>query len=330
MTPSKRWLLLLHQVPPKPPYFRAKVLRQLNKIGALAIKKSAYLLPSTDDALEDFQWVLRQIHDEGGDAWLFEAAAVAGHTDESIVEAFRAARDRDYAALASDARAVIEAVRAPDPEGAEARLAGEASRQRLRRQLDDVGRIDFFRAEGRRHVEALLDEIGRALTEDAMSKSDGAAERRLSQSDLRGRTWVTRRGAKVDRIACAWLARRFVDPDAVFRFVDPETYVPAAGELRFDMFDGEFTHEGDKCSFEVLLERAGVDDPALGAIAEIVHDIDLKDSKFERAEAPGVALVIDGIVLGTDDDERRVAEGSHLFDALYARLRTLPRTPRRA
>jgi hypothetical protein len=328
---SNRWLLLLHQIPPKPPYFRAKVMRQLNRIGAIAIKKSAYLLPVSDDTLEDFQWVLRQVREEGGDAWLFEAAAVAGHTDESIVEAFRVARDRDYAAIAREAQRLCDAVRAPDPAGAEARGSAEASRQRLRRQLDDVGRVDFFRAEGRRRVEALLDEIGRALTEDAMSNSDSAAGRRpLATSELRGRTWVTRRGVKVDRIACAWLVRRFVDPDAAFEFVDPEAYAHAPAHVRFDMFDGEFTHEGDRCSFEVLVERAGVDDPALVPIAEIVHDIDLKDTKFERAEAAGIALVVDGIVAATDDDRRRVEEGSRLFDALYARFRADPRGPRRA
>ena len=331
MTSSKRWLLLLHQIPPKPLYFRAKVLRQLNRIGALAIKKSAYLLPSTEDTLEDFQWLLRHVQEQGGDAWLFETTAVAGHTDESIVEAFRAARDRDYAALADGARALLDAVRAPGAEGEQARLSAEASRQKLRRQLDEVGRIDYFRAEGRRRAEALLDEIARALTEDAVSKSDQAAEQRpLALSGVRGRTWVTRRGVKVDRIACAWLVRRFVDPEATFTFVDPEAYAHSPGEIRFDMFDGEVTHEGDNCSFEVLLDRAALDDPALQAIAEIVHDIDLKDSKFARAEAAGIGPVIEGIVLGTDDDARRIEEGSRVLEALYARFRAPSPAPRRS
>src|SRR3712207_9391022 len=106
---------------------------------------------------------------------------------------------------------------------------------------------------------------------------------------LKGRVWVTQRGVHVDRIASAWLIRRFIDPDARFKFVPAKGYGPEPGELRFDMYEGEFTHEGDRCTFEVLLARAGLDDPALAAIGEIVHDIDLKDAKFGRPEEIGRA-----------------------------------------
>ena len=92
--------------------------------------------------------------------------------------------------------------------------------------------------------------------------------------ELKGRTWVTRRGMFVDRIGSAWLIRRFIDPDARFKFVPAKGYAPEAGELRFDMFEAEFTHEGDRCTFEVLLSRGGLErDPGLAAIGEIVHDI---------------------------------------------------------
>ncbi len=101
---------------------------------------------------------------------------------------------------------------------------------------------------------------------------------------LQGSVWVTRQGVHVDRIASAWLIRRFIDPEARFKFVPAKGYVPEPGELRFDMFEAEFTHEGDRCTFEVLLARAGLADPALAAIGEIVHDIDLKDAKFGREE----------------------------------------------
>src|SRR5262249_26189018 len=139
----------------------------------------------------------------------------------------------------------------------------------------------------------------------------------LELADYRRRTWVTRQNIHVDRIACSWLIRRFIDPDARFRFVPGKTYEPRNGELRFDMFDAEFTHEGDKCSFEVLLERFGLSDPGLRAIAEIVHDIDLKDGKYGRADADGVARVISAIALSAKDDDDRVARGSALFEHLH-------------
>ena len=139
--------------------------------------------------------------------------------------------------------------------------------------------------------------------------------------DLKTRTWVTRRGVKVDRISSAWLIRRFIDPDARFLFVDQDRYKQAAGEIRFDMFEGEFTHEGGLCTFEVLLNHIKSPDPALHAIAEIVHDIDLKDEKFGRSETSGIAAMISGIVSLYAADEQRVSEGSRLWESIYTALK---------
>ncbi|TKB21260.1 MAG: chromate resistance protein, partial [Mesorhizobium sp.] len=122
-------------------------------------------------------------------------------------------------------------------------------------------------------------------------------------------------------IACSWLIRRFIDADAIIRFVAGKGYVPKEGELRFDMFEGEITHEGDRCSFEVLLTRAAINDPALQAIAEIVHDIDLKDNKFGREEATGIASLIAGIAMANESDEERIAQGAPVFDNLYQYFR---------
>lgn len=110
----------------------------------------------------------------------------------------------------------------------------------------------------------------------------------------------------MDRIACAWLIRRFIDADAVFKFLSDKDYPAYPGELRFDMDQAEFTHVSDKCSFEVLLEHVRINNPALQAIAEIIHDIDLKDEKFERDEAPGIAHVIADICVTQEDDLARM------------------------
>ena len=134
------------------------------------------------------------------------------------------------------------------------------------------------------------------------------------------RVWVTRRGIKVDRIGSAWLIRKAIDPEARFKFVDPAGYEPEPGELRFDMFDGEYTHEGPRCTFETLLARFDLTDPALAALAEIVHDVDCKDALFGRVEAPGLAAFIQGLAATTADDATRLERGSMMFDALYASL----------
>jgi len=126
----------------------------------------------------------------------------------------------------------------------------------------------------------------------------------------------------VDRIASAWLVRRFIDPDARFRFLAPReqrSYRPRAGELRFDMADAEYTHEGDRCTFETLLSRFVLDgDAALAQLGEVVHDIDLKDDKFAREDAAGIERVLAGIAAAHPDDAARLERGAQLFDELYA------------
>src|SRR5262249_47816283 len=169
--------------------------------------------------------------------------------------------------------------------------------------------IDFFAASGREAADSALREL-EARIATLTAPAAGAEPAMLAKpvASLRGRTWVTRRGVKIDRVACAWLIRRFIDPQATFCFVDPAGYRPDPEHLRFDMSDAEFTHRGDRCSFEVLLGEAGLEDAALAAIAEIVHDLDLKDDKFGRPEAEGVRLIMAGLVLASDDDAGRIRQ----------------------
>jgi hypothetical protein len=194
----------------------------------------------------------------------------------------------------------------------------EAHLERLRRRLTALAPIDFFGASNRAHAERLIARLAERLRNPAAQVASAAV---LKLSDYQRRTWVTRRGIHVDRIASAWLIRRFIDPEATCRFVAEKTYAQAEGELRFDMFDGEFTHEGDLCSFEVLLKRFGLTDPALVAIGEIIHDIDLKESTYGRPETAGFERLINGICAGQHDDDVRLARGSAVLDDIYESYR---------
>jgi hypothetical protein len=296
--PAKEWFLLIHQIPPKPDYFRVKVRRRLQRIGAVALKNSVYLLPRREETREDFEWLVREIQAEGGEATLCRGAFLAGTTDEEIESMFQTERETEYAAIERDARVLAEA-----GEPSEEELA------RIRRRLEDTGRIDFFAAPGREDAERALADAARPAPEAPVPAAGSAVQ---------GGTWVTRTGIKVDRIGCAWLIRRFIDPAARFKFVPAKGYQPAPGELRFDMYQGEFTHEGDRCSFETLLARFGLTDPALRALGEIVHDVDCKDEKFGRAEAAGIASLIGGLVLAYPDDAERLERGAAVFEGLYA------------
>jgi hypothetical protein len=303
------WLLLLHHVPPTPGYLRVKVWRRLQRIGAVAVKNAAYVLPNGEQAREDFEWLLREITDGGGEAVLGEVTFVEGISDERIRELFREAREADYGELVEKAGELSrELAGRSDPFEAAAEARPRAVR--LRSRLTEIVGIDHFAASGRTRAEEVVRELER-LTAPA-----DAPGRMGESGEYRGRTWVTRQNVFMDRVASAWLIRRFIDPAARFRFV-AEGYQPADGELRFDMYDAEFTHEGDRCTFEVLLQRLGPDDPALVGIAEVVHDIDLKDGKFARPEAPGIERLIEGLCAAVESDEARVSATATVFDGLY-------------
>ncbi|MER9237096.1 chromate resistance protein [Mesorhizobium sp. M0622] len=315
---EQRWLLLIHQLPSKPAYFRVKIWRRLQGIGAVAVKSTVYALPANAEMQEDFEWLLKEIVAGGGEAMMCEARLVDGLSDAQVRALFDAVRDADYAEIVKEARDLAAAIKT----NATAEKHAEARSQlgRLRKRLADVVTIDFFGASGRLASEGLIAELEAQLVEDkAMTKEPKTA---AEPSELKGRIWVTRRDVYVDRIACSWLIRRFIDADAIIRFVAGKGYVPKEGELRFDMFEGEITHEGDRCSFEVLLARTGIADPALQAIAEVVHDIDLKDGKFSREETTGIASLIAGIAMANAGDEQRIAEGASVFDNLYRYFRS--------
>jgi hypothetical protein len=241
---ARRWLLLIHQLPPKPDYLRVKVRRRLRGLGAIAVKQTVYLLPNSDESLEDFHWLREEIEAEGGSAVIAEAAFVEGISDEEL--------------------------------------------------------------------EAMLRTESGAASEPGVTH--GGAPDRVRP----GQTWVTREGVKVDRISSAWLIRRFVDPKARFKFVPARGYRPRPKELRFDMFEAEYTHVGEDCTFQTLAKRFGIRDRAARAIGEIVHDIDCKDERFDRPETAGVASLIRGIVGAYDADISRLERGGAVLDDLYA------------
>ncbi|HSQ65209.1 MAG TPA: chromate resistance protein ChrB domain-containing protein [Polyangiaceae bacterium] len=308
----ERWLLLVHQIPPKPSYFRAKVGRRLQKIGAVAIKNSVYVLPRNEQTQEDFQWATREIIAEGGDAALCTASLVEGLRDEQVEALFQAARQADYAQLAEDARAALaEAPARPDDQE---RAQIEASLVRLTGRMAEVATIDFFGAQGREAAESLISTLAKRARSDAAKRA--APEPSPKRAEYQRRTWVTRKNVHVDRIASAWLIKRFIDDKPTFKFVDAKGYEPKKSEVTFDMFEATFTHVGDRCTFEVLVDRFGLCESGLRAIAEIVHDIDVKDGKFARPEAPGVASLIAGIALLHREDLARIAMGSTMLDAL--------------
>ena len=307
------WLLLIHQLPAKPAYARVKVWRRVQALGAVLVKNAVYALPSNEETQEDFAWLTREIVELGGEALVCEAELVEGLSDDELRQMFVTARNEDYARLSGEALALVVRLEGATANGELADIASQTGR--LRKQLSEVAAIDFFEADGRDAAEQPIARLESQLQQgsEAMTPEPGKPVAPSGDSKI----WVTREHVQIDRIASAWLVRRFIDPAARFKFVPGRSYAPRAGEVRFDMFEGEYTHEGDRCTFEVLLQRAGLDDPALAAIGEIIHDIDLKDGKFGREETAGIRTLMSGIAAAHRDDEQRLARGAAVLDDLY-------------
>jgi hypothetical protein len=302
-----RWYLLVHQLPPKPLYLRAKIRQRLAKVGAIALKGSVYALPRREECLEDFQWIAEEACAGGGEAWICETRFWDRRVDDELVRRSRVEREVEYEELQIEARSGSHEADIP------VRLA------RVRKRLEEIAGIDFFGAQGRKAVEALIERLQKRL--ERRNETMKGSKKKTRTSELIGRTWVTRRGIKVDRISSAWFVRRFVDPKARFRFIDPKSEAARPAEIGFDMVGGEFTHEGDRCTLETLVHRTAVADAGLHPIVQIVHDIDLKDAKFGRPETAGVSQVLAGLFAATSDDQRRLDRGFALFDDLYASFR---------
>jgi hypothetical protein len=313
-----RWLLLIHQLPAKPAYFRVKIWRRLQGLGAVAVKNAVYALPANEQTQEDFEWLLKEIVEGGGEAMVCEARLIDGLSDQEVRMLFNTARDGDYEALAKEARLLAENA-VPEMTPAQ-QTEARAKLAKLKARAQEIVAIDFYGANGREPVDGLLTMLDTTLRED-QTMTPAPEEVRPGIEALRERVWVTRQGVHVDRIASGWLIRRFIDPDARFKFVRGKDYTPAPSELRFDMFEAEFTHEGDHCTFEVLLARTALADQALQAISEIVHDIDLKDSKFGRVETSGIAHLIAGLTSANKTDEQRMERGAAVLDDLYEYFR---------
>jgi hypothetical protein len=324
--PKRQWILLIHQLPPKPTNLRVRIWRKLQKIGAIAIKNSVYVLPATERTHEDFQWLKQEIQSAGGEAAVFVAGSVEGATDEEIIAAFRRVRDEEFAAISAAFDGLTGTIReqARGKHLSAGRLAAhEAELDKLHAQLEGLIANDFFNAQAgstavnayERSRKAIRLSHPPAVKTSAPSRRGGA----LDTADYQGCRWVTRRNLHIDRLASAWLIRQFVDKRPRFYFVPEEK--PVAGAIPFDMFNAEFSHQGDDCTFETILKRFGLlAVPGLSDFAEIVHDIDLKDDKFNRLEAPGLAAIIDGLSDALRDDRKLLRQTGVIFDGLYALL----------
>jgi hypothetical protein len=320
-----RWLLLLLQLPARPTNARVKTWRRLQQIGAIPVKHGVYALPNSAQGLEDFEWLRSEIAELGGHATVFAASSIEGVGETELVELFRTARASDFKQMLAD----IQRARKVGVGAGHGRSGAVLKELRmLRDRLEHLKGIDFFSAPGAADAEAAVVAIEHAA-KPRHGSADAVKTDRVDPRDYRKRTWVTRPRPGVDRFASAWLIQRFIDPDARFTFASDPGAVKKG--VPFDMYDAGFSHEGTRCTFEVLQARFGIEDPAVRRMGEVVHDVDLKDDLFHAPQGPTIAMLVEGLRASCSDDAELLRQGMALFDTLYAGLKaSKPRTTRRS
>lgn len=310
MTPDPL-LLLLVGVPPQPSSLRVRVWRRLRTLGAVPLKRSAYLLPDTPERYEDFQWLAQEVQREGGEATLVRVHQIENVTPEDVHRLFHEPRDQDYKQLAVRYRKVLQTL---ERKSSASRARVQEELTRLAKDHQRIRDIDFFDAPGGAEVRRLGEAIAmRSRRPETVRREERPT---LDLTKLRRRRWVTRPRPHIDRIASAWLIKRFIDPDAEFVFAPPAEFPKDA--IPFDAPGVELSHHGEDCTFETLVKRARLRDRRLVRLAEIVHEADLRDGKYPHEEARGIDVAIRALLATSPDDHQVLAQGMNLCEGLYA------------
>jgi hypothetical protein len=313
-----RWLTLLVSVPPTPSRHRVGVWRKLKRMGAVTLRGSAWLLPETTETTERFQWLVQEVQTIGGEATLLRVDRIETMTDAQVTALFHKARAPEYEAVIRGCRelaAQVDRYRAAH-RGSIPQL--KAKLEVLKRELDRIAAIDYVESPIARRAEEQWESLARRVRALEARPATGAGRHRGALPPA-GSVWVTRPRPHIDRIASAWLIKRFLDPQARFAFAEAED--AAKKGIPYDILGVEFGHHGDDCTFETLLKRFRLNDRRLRTIAEIVHEADLADGKFTRTESPGIDLALRGIGAAIQDDHELLERGMTVFDGLYAVLK---------
>jgi hypothetical protein len=319
-TTSQEWLLIFYSVPSHPVSNRMKIWRKLAKTGAVQLKGAVYILPATEEHEEFLQWLVGEVKSMGGDGAFVRSADIRTMADTDIRRLFTQQADQEYHRLEKSLDVLerkIQSVRKGTKREEGKRLADQVAK--FTKNFEVIARRDFFNSSTgqpmKKRVQAL--EAGLRAAGKRSPKSAAAIIARRPQ-DYQGKIWATRKNPFVDRMASAWLIKRFIDPKASFVFIDERQVASLdTTNVAFDVRGAEFTHVGDLCTFEVLVNSFEIKDKAVKKISEIVHDLDVKDDKYGNPETAGVEEILAGIRKTAKNDADGLERGMAAFEMLY-------------
>jgi hypothetical protein len=308
---STSWWLLIVSLPTPSATARMRIWRAIKALGCMALRDGAYLLPQGEGREQALEQLAEESIREGGSAWLMTVQARSEAEDRAYRELFD--RAADYAELRKAWKQTNRTLTSLAP--------SELTRltRKLQREYDAVRATDFFANETTVEAEAewldLRQRIDGLLSPDEPHDVQRRIPR-LESDKYRGRVWATRRRLWVDRVASAWLIRRFIDPEARFRWLAAPADCPKKA-LSFDFDGATFTHVGDRVTFETLMASFGLEgDPALARLAAMVHQLDVGGDPVP--EAVGFEAVLAGARERLPDDDALLGEMSTVLDSLYA------------
>lgn len=310
-TASPSWLLLVASLPAASATPRMRLWRSIKALGCVPLRDGAYLLPDGGEHAAALADLGDQTNTEGGQAWVVELIPRSAEDAAAFLTLFdRAAEYAEFGERLRQARKTL----ASQPATGIARTI-----KRLRKEFDALQRIDFFPNDASLGAQAAWSDFEEAANA-VLSPDEPHAEerpiRKLARDAYRGRIWATRRHLWVDRVASAWLIRRFIDPDATFLWLDGPAHCPEDA-LGFDFDGAAFTHVGDKVTFEVLLASFALDgDRGLAGLAALVHALDVGGPP--NPEAAGFEAILSGARARLDDDGALLTEIGTVLDSLHA------------
>jgi hypothetical protein len=311
------WIVFSYSLPVKrASSARVSLWRRLQRLGAVTPKASVYVLPAQDECVEAFQWLSQEVQQIGGDAVVMRVDRFEGLADAKLVELFQEACRTKYAELEAEATDIEKSLH--QGKKTLARAEGLEKMEKLRKRQAEIVRVDFFNCPEAAKVNGLLGHIQERLRPGYEVVAPIALKKLADYRDAR---WVTRPRPHVDRLACAWLIKRFINQAAEIR------YAPRSepGEVGFDMRDAVFGHQGNFCTFETMLAAFGLKEPGLQGIAEIVHEIDLRDGRYARPETAGLELILKGWLQAGLPDKEIEQRGIALFEGLFTALARMSR-----
>ena len=319
-TTSREWLLIFYSVPSHPVSNRMMIWRKLAKVGAVQLKGAVYILPATEEHEEFLQWLIGEVKSMGGDGAFVRSAEIRTMTDTDIRRLFSIQADQEYHRLEKSLDVLerkIQSIRKGTKSEEGKRLADQVAK--FTKECEGVAKRDFFNSSTGQSMKKRLQAVEAGLR-DAGKKSPTEAASLVARrsQDYQGKIWATRKNPFVDRMASAWLIKRFIDPKASFTFIDERDIASLDNTtMAFDVRGAAFTHVGDLCTFEVLVKSFGIKDKAVKKIAEIVHDLDVKDDKYGKPEATGVEEILAGIRKTAKSDADGLERGMTAFEMLY-------------